>query len=173
MNYVLSAVAYLLALCHSHPAATVMVVGAVVSCFYKSLDKYPRVHAFFEALAHMGVNVPGVAAALSRLLTGTAATAAAVVSAFAITFSIAATAGAIMVFATISACGPALAVTSLAKGYADCLADASSRAEDDSCRARVRAAFCTANPGQDSRCDAGVDAQTDAGASAQKDAAGE
>lgn len=59
-----------LAWCGKHPAEVTLATGAVVSCFYKQLSKYPRMRAFFDLLAHMGFNLPGVANALSRLLTG-------------------------------------------------------------------------------------------------------
>lgn len=109
MNYVLQ----FFALCQSHPAATFMVLGAVVSCFYKYLDKYPRLHAFFEVLAHAGVNVPGVVNALGRLLTGVASSAAAGVVGLVLSVSVAATAGAIMFFVTIGGCTPAKAANDL------------------------------------------------------------
>lgn len=43
-----------------------MMVGALASLLYSKLAKYPRVQAACEALAHAGVNVPGLVNAALR-----------------------------------------------------------------------------------------------------------
>lgn len=57
-------------------------------------------------------------------------------------------------------CGAGLSAAQLwdyNEAQQECVADASTQAEADSCRASVRAAFCAAHPGLDSRCDGGAE----------------
>jgi hypothetical protein len=90
----------------THYAFDLMVTGALASMVYKRAAAYPRLQPFLGFLAHAGVNVPGVATELAKLVSGAAAKALT-----AIALTVAATSGAIMVFLTVQACTPAQAAS--------------------------------------------------------------
>lgn len=90
----------------THYAFDLMVTGALASMVYKRLAAYPRLQGFLGFLAHAGVNVPGVATELAKLISGAAAKALT-----AIVVTIAATSGAVMILFTVNACTPAQAAS--------------------------------------------------------------
>ena len=124
----------------SHPAEVTLIMGAIVSTFYNKLAKYPRAQAALSLLAHLGVNVPGVAGAISKLVTGGAAKAAAKEAAKA--------AGAAVVLLALVHCGAMTAqdkyeaATYSGEQDACVAATPTDKAAIDACRAKVRAKWC-------------------------------
>lgn len=148
----LNGLAWALAWCKAHPAETTMAVGAVVSTGAKylapALEARPRLKAFCDLLAHAGVNLPGVANAVSRFLTGAKVAAASTAAGAVLLLSVA-----------LGGCG---GLTAQDKGdlaayeaeQGACVAATpDNKAQIDACRAAVKAKWCAQ---WKARFDAGV-----------------
>jgi hypothetical protein len=123
--------------CEVHPAQVVLFISAVCSCFVQKLDKYPRMHALFSLLAHAGVNVPGVANALARLLSREAVKVAVVA-----TLIFAPLVGLLTGCASLTAQDKTEVATYEGEQMACIAASPKDKTAIDACRAKVRAHWC-------------------------------